>query len=76
MLSSLDSIQLYAARSNALSRVGARWYGLVYDNAPLIAFFVDDAWYAPALSAGLAIGFLEVGFFLNFTTHPAPASAL
>jgi hypothetical protein len=39
---------------------------LVYDNAPLLAFFVDDGWYEPALSFGLALGALELGFFLSF----------
>ena len=62
----LQEVRVYAGSATALGRCGARWYGLVYDKLPLLAVFVDDGWYEPALSFGLAVGSLEFGFFLSF----------
>ncbi len=67
-------VQLYAARSNGLSRIGARWYGLTWDNTPLLALYVDDAFYEPARSVGLAVGPLEVGVFMSYRSQ-SPANA-
>jgi len=72
----LRSVRAYAGISTALSRCGARWYGMVYDNAPLLAIFVDDGWYEPALSFGLALGPFEFGFILGFRGKVRPLSLL
>jgi hypothetical protein len=62
----LQGVTAYAGSATALGRCGASWYGLVSDNTPLLAFFVDDGWYKPALSFGLAVGPFELGLFLSF----------
>lgn len=46
--------------------VGKRFYGLVLGRWPLIAFFIDDTWYDPATSIGIAVlGVIEAGLFIE-----------
>lgn len=59
-------LHLYAVASrDSLGRVGARFYGLVAYKLPLLAWFVDDAWYEGDVSYGIAAGPLELGAFVR-----------
>ncbi len=52
-------------KRDSASRVGARFYGLVAFRTPLLAWFVDDAWYESDTSYGIAVGPAEAGVFLS-----------
>jgi hypothetical protein len=56
----LRSVQLAIGVSTAQGRVGARFFGLVLNRYPLCALFINTSWLDPAMSAGLALGPLEL----------------
>jgi hypothetical protein len=58
-------------KPSPFAHVGKRFSGIVWSSFrhtwPVFAWFVDDSWYEPATSMGIAIGPFEVGVFIEHT---------
>jgi hypothetical protein len=69
----LRSVQLALGVSTAQGRVGARFFGLVLHRFPLCALFINTSWRDPAVSAGLALGPLELTLSMLIRALPPQA---
>jgi hypothetical protein len=63
-------VRLGLALTTRVGRVGAHYYGLVLHRFPLIALFYNNSWDNPALSAGIAVGPLELSLSFSIRCFP------
>lgn len=63
----LRNVSLYAGYTGALGAIGEHYYGIVWGRfrSPLLAVYVDDSFYDPALAFGVAVWRFRAGAFMT-----------